>query len=406
MTVNKNKFSWAAPFAAAFIFGHSPSVIADTTKAKERVTLEQKIQRLEERVRRLEDALNSEMAKNRNRGAIENKFGVSSDAVREKNYADPVASEPVTRDHPEEQKQRPIISPAALPKAVQKPSSPPLDDAPQELFVMRENAVTLKPRRFELSSEIDYLSRRSTLQTDNAFLNVTTLRYGVLDWLEFGVTVPYGFTARTSSFGPSNEVQYDARGFGDIQAQLNAKIVEQSRNWPGIVVSLAGIFPTGQRPYDFSNYRLDAPNFVATPNPINPLVNYFSQGAWGIRSGIQVYKTVDPIIIFAGVGVVYTFPQNVDSYQVKMGLAYTYNMGISFAASEKTTLGFSFNGGYTSVITVNGRKVYGSSVYPAVSRLSIIQRVTQRVYLEPSLTFGMNQDVPNFAVGLGVRVRF
>lgn len=399
--MHKNNVLWAAVLTAAFIFGPLRGAKAENRATVREHMLENKIKDLEGRISRLEKILNAQTQEegqlSRDRNAFHSPIdSIASDKSIVSNKTQP--EKPTANTD--------VDADTTTKSGVQKSAPPGADDSPQELYVMRENAVTLKPNRLEVSSEIAYSSRRTSLQTDNGFLSNTSLRYGFLDWLELSVTIPYGFTSRTTNIGPSQEVQYDARGVGDILAQFNAKVIEQSRNWPGVVVSLGGIFPTGHKPYDFNNYALDAPNFVATPNPVNPLLYYYSQGAWGVRTNVQLYKTVDPIIIFAGVGLTYLLPQTVGNYQVKMGLGYTYNMGISFAASERTTLGFSFNGGYTSVMKVNGRKVFSSSVYPAVSRLTIIQRVSQRVYLEPSLTFGLNQDVPNFTVAMGVRVRF
>ena len=100
---------------------------------------------------------------------------------------------------------------AAKPIGVGQP-----DDAPQELFVLRENSVTLKPTAWEVYSRMSYLSRIGLLQTDRAALGSTSIRYGVFDWLELSATVPYGYASRTSQIGPGTACDIHCRGFGEF----------------------------------------------------------------------------------------------------------------------------------------------------------------------------------------------
>lgn len=279
-------------------------------------------------------------------------------------------------------------------------------DTPQELAVLRQNSVTLKANKFEISTEAAYVSRHSPLQTDRTFLSTTTIRYGVLDWLELSATAPFGLSDRTTRTGPGTAVAKDVRGFGDLLLQANARIFEQTRDLPGVVISLGAFAPTGPSPYDFSRYGLDRPGSAPTPNPRNPLSNFFSTGAWGARTNLQFYKTVDPMILFCGAGVDYLFPQRIAGFAVDNPLRFNYNFGVSFAASDKTTLGFSVNGSYDEPLQVNNRKVFDSSGEPIFARLSVIQRMYNNVYVEPAVAIGLTPDVPNVALEVGVRAQF
>lgn len=279
-------------------------------------------------------------------------------------------------------------------------------DAPQELNVLRENAVTLKPSGFELSTEFDYLSRESQLQHDRGVTSTTTLRYGVFNWLELSATIPFGYTNRTTDISPAQSINRVVSGFGDLTLQANAKVFEQSRNWPGVVLSLGVLVPTGPDPYDFTNYGFESSVSAATANPRNPLYDYFSLGQWGIHTNVQFYKTVDPIILFFGLGLDRIFPTTQNGYTVDAYTRFNYNFGMSFALSEKTTLGFSVNGSYAPNIRVNGGNIFQTSIEPTVARITVIQRVFKNVWLEPSTGFGLNQDTPDFVLGLGLRARF
>ena len=320
--------------------------------------------------------------------------------------ASPGASLATTRDQPAPSNSPPPAQEGGARAAADQVGVGRPDDAPQELFVLRENNVTLKPASWEVFTQASYLSTIGALQDSRALLGATQIRYGALDWLELSANIPYGSAIRTTLIGPGKEASYKVTSFGDSTIQANARLLQQSRDWPGVVLSLGAITPTGPNPYFFANYALDRPGAIATPNPIDVLRDYFSIGAWGIHSNLQFYKTVDPIILFCGGGVDYLFGENVDGYYVRQGERYNYNAGFSFALSEKTTLGFSVNGTYQGNLSVNGKPVLNSSIEPILARLSVIQRVNKNLFLEPSVAFGLNSYAPNTEFDLGVRARF
>jgi hypothetical protein len=278
------------------------------------------------------------------------------------------------------------------------------ESAPQELNILRENAVTLKPTGFELSSEFDYARRESTLQSDRAYTNTTTLRYGVLDWLELSATVPTGYSARSTQLAAAAVVTGYASGIGDVSAQANARVFRETAAWPGVVVSLGFVAPTGPNPYDLGEFTAQA--LANGLNPRNPLVDYFSLGTWALHSNLQIYKTVDPLILFVGFGYDRVFPLSASRFTVDGFNRLSYNLGMSFALSEKTTLGFSVSGNYTPNIAVNGHEIIQTAEEPTLARFTIIQRLQRNLWLEPSASFGMDQDAPNFVLGLGLRARF
>jgi hypothetical protein len=280
------------------------------------------------------------------------------------------------------------------------------NDAPQELNILRENAVTLKPHGVEISNEVDYGYRSTSLQRDQAITTATVIRYGVLDWLELSASLPLGYTTRTSNVSPFSAVAREVSGLGDISLQANAKVFEQTNKWPGIVLSLGAIIPTGANPYDLGQYNINSTSGLSVPNPRNPLGDYFSQGSFGIHSNLQFYKTVDPLILFFGFGADRVFPYAENGYTIDAFVRFNYNFGFSFALSEKTTLGFSVNGSYQPDLHLNGKDVFQSSSEPTLVRLTVIQRMFKDVYLEPSIAFGLTQDSPDFLIGLGVRARF
>lgn len=398
---NAGHHAWRTTAAAAAVvsFGSFDLAYGQTT-GRERA-LENRIKYLEERLQRVEAILGTAAASRPARHAATQKPkapAVEPDPPPIAQAANPPAAAPdqASASYSEAQ-------PAPAPPA---PGVGNADETPQELNVLRENAVTLKHAGIEVSSEVDYSRRETSLQNDRAVLSTTTLRYGVLDWLELSATLPAGYATRTTDIGVAQATTRTVSGLGDLVFQANARVQEQTSNWPGVVVSVGVIAPTGANPYDFSHYQLDSGIGAATPNPRNPLAYYYSQATWGAHSNFEFYKTMDPIILFFGFGLDYLFPSRISGYTIDGYTRFNYNLGLSFAVSEKTTLGFSVNGAYTPDLKVNGRDVFQSEGEPTLARLTVIQRVARNLFMEPSVSFGLDPDAPDFMLGLGLRARF
>jgi len=302
-------------------------------------------------------------------------------------------------------------SPALAEAPSNLPSQPTLGvgkpaDAPQEAFVFRQNAVTLRPRSLEADLDFGYVRSNGFLQTDRAALVTASVRVGILDWLEANVTVPAFATSRTRSVGPFRTRTRQVSGVGDVVVQANARIHEQTADTPGAVVSLGTLLPTGANPYDFSNYQPDSRAIGYNPNPTNLNAAYLSRGAWGIVTHLEFYKTIDPVIVFFGVGANYLFPQTVAGHEVRAGVTYNYNMGLSLALSDKSTLGLQVEGAYQDRLNVDRRPVPQSDLEPVVVRVSVIQRLFEGSWIEPSFAAGLSANAPGLALNVGLRHRF
>ncbi len=289
---------------------------------------------------------------------------------------------------------------------VAHPGTGKANDAAQETFVFRENSVTLKPARIEASTQFAYIRANGFLQTDRAFASTSSLRVGVFDWMEVGVTVPVFSATRSRIVGPFASQEQTVRGLGDIGLQASMRVHEQTKDTPGVVLSVGGILPTGISPYRFAFYQPNRDQRGYNPNPTNLNGNYLSRGIGGITGNLQLYKTLDPVIVFLGGGVQHFFDARINSHTVQPGMTYTYNLGFSFALSEKSTLGLQVNGSYAGKLLVDKRRVPASELEPVVVRTSLVQRVFANTFIEPELTAGLTNNAPNLGLAVGLRHRF
>jgi hypothetical protein len=285
------------------------------------------------------------------------------------------------------------------------PSQPPeakaveSSEVPQEFFVFRDNAVTLTHNRAEASASASYLRGVNVLQKEHGLLLDASLRYGVLDWLELGATVNGFWTERETDI-PGRTVVGAIRAMGDTTLGGTAQLWQQSADYPGSALNISAIIPTGRSPYNFG------PAYQTGDNPINPFLSMQSLGLWGVRSVAEFFKTVDPIVLFFGVGAEYRFDGTIQGHNVDVGTRFLYNGGLSFAFSEKTTLGLQVNGSALRGLRIDGRSVLQTSMEPVSLRTVIIQRIGADLWLEPSLTVGLTNEAPAVIVGVGLRDRF
>ena len=291
--------------------------------------------------------------------------------------------------------------------------------SPQESFIFRENAVTLKKGGFEISTEASYIHSNGFLQLDRALVSATSIRYGVADWIELGASLPLYYSTRSSAVGPSATVLREVKSLGDASLLLNARLFDQTPDLPGVVLNLGVISPTGKAPYNFAGYQpvpcgpVPAPGATATlatcnykPNPTDSGSAYLSRGAWGGRAGLQFYKTLDPIVVFWGGGLEYLLKQHDFGHTIQQGARAYYNLGFSFALSDRSTLGFQINGAFQRKLRVDGLTVPESTSEPISARFSLVQRIARETWFEPSVTIGLTNNTPDLTLGAGVRRRF
>lgn len=290
---------------------------------------------------------------------------------------------------------------APPPPPATRARDPNAEEIPQEAFVFRDQAVTLRPGRAELSLDLGYLRDRRTVSSDRSFSAIATGRIGLLEGVEVSVTVPFFQSTRSFDLSPALVVDRETRGLGDVALQVNMLGWGERPAWPGAIFTAAVVTPTGPSPFINPVQGLNAHQ---VPVDITQFIS--ARGAWALRGGVQFFKTVDPLVIFGGASYEYAFPLDHAGITFRPGWRISYNAGISFALSERSTLGVTFIGNYTAALQANAITYRGTAAEAAVLRLSLVQRLGAGFWLEPALAMGLVTESPSFQVGLGLRYRF
>jgi hypothetical protein len=383
---------------------------------------EERIARLEARIRELEARLTraekmaSELANKADRpekkAAAAKKSGPTRAAVTSApsgthatNYAQDGMQKPAVTVEQSTSGPPTVANPPAGAVAANDPQGGPQKQAardltPSEFNVFRDNAATLAQHHMEFALGAAYQKRNSALQSDRAALGFFNFRYGLMDGVEASLNVPFYYATRTTQISQSSTHFDSQSGIGDISAQISAIAVKETADWPALVAIGRLAMPTGKSPISFNGA------YLVSGNPIDPLANYQTSGNWIPGVAAQIYKTLDPIIVFAGGGVNFPLPQSIQGHYIQYPPQFTYNMGFAFAVNEKTTFGIQVNGAVEGNYWVDGATVQQSEQEPISARLVLVQRVARDTYIEPAVTFGLSKDAPDAQLELTLRHRY
>jgi hypothetical protein len=279
------------------------------------------------------------------------------------------------------------------------------EEAVQELYLDREKAVALTPGKFEMAIEGKYIRSDTLLQFNRAFAGILSLRAGVLNGVEIAGYLPV-FQSHRRTETPNGAVEREITSIGDIGLQANATVITQNSWLPGVVVLGGVTLPTGPTFYAPANVQNIGSQGGQPGNPLDPFEFAQSAGHTTFTAGVQLYRTFEPFIFFGGLTYSHSLARDIQGQEIQPGDRYTYNLGFGFAVSERTTLGAQVVGSIEQQYKVDSLQVRGASSEALAARLTLVQRVMDKFYFEPSLTIGLTDDAPDAVFSIAQRYTF
>ena len=163
-----------------------------------------------------------------------------------------------------------------------------------------------------------------------------------------------------------------------------------------------GSGPTVLATFSFTAPTGDADFFISGVAPNSRL----GEGFWAVSSQLLVTQTLDPCVLFYGVGYRHRFddsfragPLQPGMIRVNPGEQFIYQLGVGFAANESVTFSTSFIGAYVTEDQIDGRRVFGGITEPM--RLRFAATIAKPCYLvEPFAEVGMTRDAANSRIGI------
>jgi len=247
-----------------------------------------------------------------------------------------------------------------------------------------------------------------------------TGRYGLTDRLQVDVNAPFLYRNTTFTSGgvggaatrlSEADVTLDPT-LGDLNAGLYYQLVKENANWPDTVVNVRVKAPTGTDPFGIRVIKPDPDNTsFAVPEEL-PSGN----GVWTASVGLSFVKTFDPAVLFANLGYFYNFEESFEDIggapgKIKLGDSYQFGLGTAIALNERMSLSFSF----TELITGKSRtqakggewtSIIGSNANAATFNIGLTFAASDRASFIANVGIGLTSDAPDVQFGIRVPYTF
>ena len=241
------------------------------------------------------------------------------------------------------------------------------------------------------SSELVAGEENTTLvhpRANHTVRNAIGLQYGLLDNLTITANLPFVFAYDKTGSSSSKDVT----DLGDLTIGLDYQPFKSGGIWPTTIFTLTGIIPTGRSPYKI-NRMTDLPT---------------GNGVYAVAMNMNMSKSVDPAMIFGGVGMTYRFEPGGIDYNingivvdaVKPGMSFNAALGLAYSISYALSMNVQFQYAYymgTDYLVTGGETAF---VTPAYSSANLIVgtgwRFSPKWMLSLSLGVGLTKNDPDF----------
>ena len=259
-----------------------------------------------------------------------------------------------------------------------------------------------------------------------------TFRYGLQDNIQLQLSVPivfrhdrYSKIGTTSSGQDKFEDTNDNFGLGDISVGISYQPLRETDTRPALLTNLSFKFKNAKGPFDSS---LD-------PDTNQPKDLPLGSGYYSVKLGINVAKTLDPLVVFGGISYAYNIEQDVNKVykidhdqnastekvpyglkKVDPGDTISIVMGFSYAISYNFSLGFQFQDDITFATHVwkkdpgdaEYRKVEvpNSTLNSGIFKITAGWALSSTSSLNFSLGMGLTSDAPDFVFEVRYPIRF
>ncbi|KGI76807.1 hypothetical protein LF63_0113810 [Oleiagrimonas soli] len=246
--------------------------------------------------------------------------------------------------------------------------------------------------RWTLNLDVPYLARRTTYQKGGAG----------------------GSAAATA------EQIVSGSHIGDSTLSVNYRMLPETATRPDTVLTFGITAPTGRHPYgiDWRVLERDNDQFVRFAVPSQqPTGN----GMWTANLGLSMVKTLDPAILFGNIGVAHSMardfsdldnnPDTMNPGRVQLGNVYSFGGGVAFAFNERTSLSLSFNDRINAKARVQPRggewdSVIGSDGHAATFNMGVTYALNQHTTLVSLLGIGLTPDAPDVTLSVKIPYTF
>lgn len=240
-----------------------------------------------------------------------------------------------------------------------------------ELY-LQDQSVTLSKKSWRIGFDVSYISNEKsflfTQQESRLVQGGVSVNYGLTNRIELFGRVPIVYENYTFRDVLSSEKQnLSGANLGNITLGANVTLF-RFYNGPTITWQTAFLTPT------YTGKFLNSKSAIST--------------------GLTIYQDFDPAFLYGGLSGTKTIEGNQFD-------GFSYHAGFGFSLNHRLALGTEINGGYNF-----GRQIFlGNREFAQLTgRVTFV--LSQKNLIQPSVSFGLNENTPDFGLGMQWTRRF
>lgn len=276
----------------------------------------------------------------------------------------------------------------------------PVDNS--EVF-LRSETVLLEPGQWEMDYGFEYVWHDALgltvlpgpaialerVRLRQLFVPMA-FRFGLTERIQPFINVPWGGAEfeRDNVLTSNTDTDF---GIGDVSAGFSYLLCSHEDKGVDWILNTGFTAPTGTSP--FGNF-----------NAINNFAS-LGQGFWAINANLNWVRSIDPCVLFGGVGWSHEFDSEEMGFNINPGEIFTYQFGMGFAVNDNITLSTLFQGQWQERFQVDDVTIPNSSQEPFSIRMEMTIVYSKRCIIEPFVRFGLDVDAPQADFGVVITRR-
>ena len=276
------------------------------------------------------------------------------------------------------------------PPAEVEPPKETIGEAPEERTAdevfLRTKRVLLAPGDVAFDLGVFYAesdNRELVLDNGNiglatveqsAFITFVVGRYGLFKETELFVSTSYRVQDSDVFLGSQQLSGTSRSEFGDIRLGLRRTVLREGPGAPDVIVTFDVRVPTGDT-------------------------------SFALGGGITLVKSFDPAVLFASINYHHSFSRNfADVTRLEPEERFDFIIGYALALNDTLTLSTAVLSVFTGATRFDNAELRSQRAFSL--RLGLTSRLARGLYIEPTVTFGLNGPGNSFAFGITVPYTF
>ena len=267
----------------------------------------------------------------------------------------------------------------------------PIGEAPQERtadeIFLRGQRVLLAPGDVVLDLALFYSESddRQLVPVGGGFSGLGTVeqetfttaligRYGLFEETELFASTSYRVEDTGLFFGSTEVSDASRNEFGDVRLGVRRTVLHEGPGWPDVIVTIDGRIPTGDTSY-------------------------------AVGGGLALIKSIDPVVLFANANYRHTFSRDFsDVTRLEPEDRIDVTLGYALALNDTLTISTAVSGLFTGASDFDNAKLRQRETFSL--QFGLTSYLAKGLYIEPTVSFGLNGPGNSFAFGVSLPYSF